>query len=297
MLDNLLRGNALMALAAAALWGGGDFSGGMGVKGAGGDLRAALRVVLLSHATSFSVLVMIARLRGDVFLHGALLLWGLLAGVSGGLALTGFYIALSRGSMGASAAVSGLLAAAIPAGVAMAQEGSPGTRPLIGFVLAGVAIWMIAAAPQRESAEPVARSTVVLAMLAGVGFGVYFVALKMAGAGGVIWPMATARMASLTVCSLLFLITQMGARGGEAKGRFGKRAAGWALGTAVLDTSGNLLFIAATRAGRLDVAAVLASLYPASTILLAAWALSERPTRRQALGMATALAAVVLIAL
>ena len=90
-----------MALAAAALWGGGDFSGGMGVKRAGGDLRAALRVVLLSHATSFSVLVMIARLRGDVFLHGALLLWGLLAGVSGGLALTGFYIALSRGSMGA----------------------------------------------------------------------------------------------------------------------------------------------------------------------------------------------------
>jgi len=297
MLDNLLRGNALFALAAAALWGGGDFAGGMGVKRAGGDLRAALRVVLLSHITSFSVLVAVARLRGDVFPHGALLLWGVLAGISGGLALTGFYIALSRGSMGASAAVSGLLAAAIPAGVAMALDGSPGVRPLVGFVVAGVAIWMIAAAPQRESAEPAARSTVVLAMLAGVGFGVYFVALKMAGAGGVIWPMATARMGSLTVCSLLFVATQMGGQGGDAQRRFGKRAAGWALGTAVLDTSGNLLFIAATRVGRLDVAAVLASLYPASTILLAAWALSERPTRRQALGMATALAAVVLIAL
>ncbi|WP_433968219.1 EamA family transporter [Tunturiibacter gelidiferens] len=71
----------------------------------------------------------------------------------------------------------------------------------------------------------------------------------------------------------------------------------WAIATALLDTSGNLLYIAATRAGRLDVAAVLASLYPASTILLAAWALRERPTRRQGLGMVVAAAAVVMITL
>jgi len=65
----------------------------------------------------------------------------------------------------------------------------------------------------------------------------------------------------------------------------------------LLDTSGNLLFIAATRAGRLDVAAVLASLYPASTILLAAWMLHEKPTRRQGLGMLVAAAAIVMITL
>ena len=68
------------------------------------------------------------------------------------------------------------------------------------------------------------------------------------------------------------------------------------LGTALFDTSGNLLFVAASRAGRLDVAAVLASFYPASTILLAAWLLKERPTQRQGWGMAVALVAVVLIA-
>ena len=70
----------------------------------------------------------------------------------------------------------------------------------------------------------------------------------------------------------------------------------WVLSTALFDTSGNLIFIAATRAGRLDVAAVLASLYPASTILLAARVMKERPTRRQALGMVAAGIAVVLIA-
>jgi drug/metabolite transporter (DMT)-like permease len=276
-------------LAAAATWGGGDFSGGMGVKGAGGGVRAALRVVLLSHITSFAVLVAIARARGDAFPQGALLAWGIAAGVAGGLALTCFYLALSRGAMGASAAVSGLLAAAIPAALTLWQVGSPGALPLVGFAVAGLAIWLIAAEDAGAG-----RETIALAMLAGVGFGFYFVALKMAGPAGVIWPMATARMGSLTICGLLFLA--LGRQTGDAPARLGRSAVGWALATALLDTSGNLFFIASTRAGRLDVAAVLASLYPASTILLAALALGERPTRRQMVGMITAVVAVVMIA-
>src|ERR1035437_2101452 len=303
-MNSLLGGNALFALAAAVLWGGADFSGGSGVKSAGGGIRAGLRVVLLSHVTSFVVVVAIVRMRGFVFPQGAPLAWGIAAGVAGGLALTGFYIALSRGGMGASAAVSGLLAAAIPASVAMWQDGSPGERPLVGFAVAGMAIWLIAASPAKEAtstaeggaARANARETMVLAMLAGGGFGLYFVALKMASPAGVVWPMATARMGSLCICSLMFL----GLRLGKASGphvKFGRKAVVWTMATALLDTSGNLLFLAATRAGRLDVAAVLASLYPATTILLAALALGERPTRRQALGMATAVAAVVLIAM
>jgi drug/metabolite transporter (DMT)-like permease len=82
-----------------------------------------------------------------------------------------------------------------------------------------------------------------------------------------------------------------------ARPRMSGRVVRWALSTALLDTSGNLFFVAATRTGRLDVAAVLASLYPATTILLAALALGELPTRRQAMGMLTAVAAVVLIAM
>jgi drug/metabolite transporter (DMT)-like permease len=298
---SLLRGNALPALVAAILWGGGDFSGGMGVKTAGGGVRAALRVVLLSHAMSFAVLVAIARLRGDGFPHGALLAWGIGAGVAGGLSLTCFYLALSRGGMGSSAAVSGLLAAAIPAGVTLWMEGSPGWLPMVGFVVAGAAIWLIAASPAGDAAEGLSagrRETTALAVAAGGGFGVYFVALKMAGPAGVVWPMATARMGSLSVCSPMLLGLSVRARtAGEARVVVGRRLVGWAMAAALLDTSGNLLFLAATRAGRLDVAAVLASLYPASTILLAALALGERPTRRQAVGMATAVVAVLLIAM
>ena len=284
-------GNAFPALCAAGVWGGGDFSGGMGVKTAGGSLRAALRVVLLSHISSFTVLVAIATLRGDPFPHGAYLAWGVAAGVAGGLSLTCFYIALSRGAMGISAAVSGLVAAAIPALVASFTEGLPGTRRLIGFIIAGAAIWMIAAGPAEARAS---RSTAALAIAAGAGFGVYFVALKMAGPAGVVWPMATARMGSLTVCSLWALGMEL--FGGRREPvRMPARAILWSLSTALLDTSGNLLFVVATRSWRLDVAAVLASLYPASTILLAALMLKEKPTRRQAFGMGVAAVAVALI--
>jgi drug/metabolite transporter (DMT)-like permease len=292
----MLPAGPLLALAAAILWGAGDFSGGMGVKHAGGTMRSALRVVLLSHITSFTVLLLAASLRGDPFPHGAPLAWGITAGVAGGLSLTCFYISLSRGAMGASAAISGLLAAAIPATVSILQEGSPGTLHMAGFALAALAIWMIAAGPNPE-ASPAAAGTMALAIAAGLGFGVYFVALKYAGAAGVLWPMATARMGSLSVCSLILVAVSLGKSTLDTHLYLPRTAVLWCLSTAALDTSGNLLFIAATRAGRLDIAAVLASLYPASTILLAAWTLHERPTRRQGLGMVTAAAAVAMITL
>jgi drug/metabolite transporter (DMT)-like permease len=293
----MLGANAWLALAAAVLWGGGDFSGGMGAKQAGGTMRGALRVVLTSHAASFCVLVTIAWLRRDPFPYGAPLFWGLLAGVMGGLSLTGFYIALSRGAMGVSAAISGLLAAAIPAAVSITREGSPGLLRIVGFVVAGISIWMIAAGDNPE-AQPVSRGTTWLAIFSGAGFGIYFTALKFAGVAGVIWPMATARIGSLSTCTLILLATTF-VRVHTTKDQrwVPARAVLWALSTAVLDTSGNLLFISSTRAGRLDVAAVLASLYPASTILLAAWMLHEWPTRRQTAGMLVAAAAVVMITL
>jgi drug/metabolite transporter (DMT)-like permease len=164
----------------------------------------------------------------------------------------------------------------------------------VGFLVAGLAIWLIAAGPNPE-AKAADRGTFWLAVAGGVGFGIYFVALKFAGSAGVIWPLATCRMGSLAVCSLLVTAMSLRAKAGGEKVRLTRAVVAWAMGAVLLDTSGNLLFIAATRAGRLDVAAVLASLYPASTILLAAWMLRERPTRRQGLGMAVAAAAVVMI--
>ena len=134
----------------------------------------------------------------------------------------------------------------------------------------------------------------LLAVVAGIGFGVYFVALRMANPLGVFMPMTLARVGSLVTCGVTFAWLRV--RGGAGtRVRLNGSAMLWGLSAGALDTSGNLLFIAATRAGRLDVAAVLASLYPASTIALAGWVLKERLMNRQWWGMAVAVAAVILI--
>ena len=282
----------------------------MGVKAAGGSTAGALRLVILAHAASLLVLLGVLGVRRAGMPHGAALAWGIAAGLAGGISLTAFYIALARGAMGASAAVSGLIAAAIPAVVSSGIEGTPGVLRLLGFALALAAIWMIAAGPAPENGPAGItgrRRTMALAVVGGIGFGFYFVALRMANSLGVLEPMALARAGSLLICMPLLLASRLArgrspARESEAA-EFAHRTRrsalrqmlAWAMGVAVLDTGGNLLFLAATRLGRLDVSAVLASLYPASTILLAAWRLHERPTRRQVAGMAVALLAVIAI--
>lgn len=299
--------NALIALAAAASWGGGDFSGGMGVKAAGGKTSDALRVIILAHLMSLVFLLWLLWMKHSAMPHGTLLLWGLLAGVAAAFSVTAFYIALSRGEMGASAAVSGLLAAAIPAIVSSAMEGAPSLLRLLGFATAAVAIWLIAAGSGVKTNGSEQRGTMALAIGAGIGFGVYFVALKMDNSLGLLEPMALARTASFTSCILFLAILHIYAKDEPLQERahsafalrnfpwINRATLVWAFGIAVLDTAGNILFVAATRMGRLDVASVLASLYPAGTILLAAWVLHERVTRRQLTGMAVALIAVLMI--
>ena len=135
-----------------------------------------------------------------------------------------------------------------------------------------------------------------MALGGGFGFGIYFISLRFANPLGVFEPIALARTGSIvTCCILLLLIRDDRETAHRNRPRITSQLFAWAVGVALLDTAGNLLFTWSTRLGRLDVAAVLASLYPASTILLAAWRLHERPTRRQWLGMGLALAAVVMI--
>ncbi len=286
--------SALIALAAAASWGGGDFSGGMGVKAAGGGLRGAVRFVLLAHSMSLAMLLVLVLWLHQAVVFGGPSLWAMAAGAAGSVGAIAFYSALSRGGMGVSAAVTGLLTAAIPVAVSSALEGVPGAVKLAGFALAAAAIWLIAAGDATQNEAGISRQTFLLAVNSGVLFGFYFVAMKLASPLGLVLPLAFARSASLMV-----LVPLMFAMGRDAwlpvaphRWFVGFR---WVLAVELLDTGGNLLFLAASRLGRLDVASVVASLYPAGTILLAAWWLHERPRRRQVAGMVTALVAVVMI--
>jgi drug/metabolite transporter (DMT)-like permease len=196
--------------------------------------------------------------------------------------------------MGLVAAVSGVLAAAVPVLVSFFTEARPSVLKLAGFAVAGAAIWLIAYTPGTD-AHPHGLG---LAVVAGTCFGILLVFLHVAGKDSLLWALTFSRVGSV-FCALTLGIVM--ARRSRRQGAAPIPAVRWravfplAAAAGILDTSGNLLFTASSLAGRLDVAAVLSSLYPAGTILLAAWLLRERATRSQTVGMGLALLAVVMI--
>ena len=300
---------SVLGLTAALIWGAADFAGGMGAR--------YLRVywlLAISHASSLVALVLLANLLHQPLPDERILVYGLISGLAGGTALLVFYYALSLGDMGTTAAVTGLLTAALPVLFSLTTIGAPSRRQLAGFALAAGAIWLISSpAGSGKTAVEGQRKKLALAVISGVGFGIFLIALRLANGGGLLWPLAASRVGSLAlaiVCGLIFsrdrftvaaqssLVlppSQTSSSKPQSISRRWKIGLALALLTSLCDTGGNFFFVAATRIGRLDVAAVLSSLYPASTILLAVWLLKERTSRRQALGMTAALVAVALI--
>ena len=279
-----------LGLASATSWGGSDFVGGLGARRA-----PALLVVASGHI--FSLFVLLAICIGMRFAvpgkHD--LFYAALGGFEGSLALAVFYRALAMGAMGLTAALCGLLTALVPVLYSVAHEGLPSPLSGVGLALGLAAIWLITHTPEAKGAEanprvPSAaamRTSLLLGALAGVGFGTQLILFKMAGGGGALWAMTSARAAG--VAALLIVLVAMPPKG-PWRGF-------WLTGivAGALDTIGNLFYFQASRFGRLDVAALVCSLYPAGTILLAAMVLREWPTRRQVAGMALALCAVVLL--
>ena len=274
-------GAAGLGLISAATWGGSDFVGGLGARRA-----PALLVVASGHL--FSMLVLVAICLG---LHLTVpgshsLLLASIAGFEGSLALAMFYRALAMGAMGLTAALTGLLTALVPVLFALFHDGLPAPLTAAGLAMGCVAIWLITRAPATEGAgtPPLA---LLLGALAGVGFGMQLILFKFSTTGSLLWTMTSARAAGA-----LALVLVLAVRPPKAPWR-GFWLTGIVAGS--LDTAGNLFYLRATQLGRLDVAALVCSLYPAGTILLAAAVLREWPTRRQVAGMALALAAVVLL--
>ncbi len=273
-----------LGLAAAAIWGAADFAGGLAARRAGPSL-----VVLLAHGSSIFLLLLAVFLWHIPLPSEHLASIALLSGAANGFALLCFYEALALDTMGLPAAVAGVLTAVLPVLVSMVQEGRPTLGQMSGFALAVVAIWLIAVTP---GGKPHPRG-LGLAVLAGIGFGIQLTLLHIAGRGGVVWAMTWSRIAGALVAGAALPFAKRAVRGSN-KGLAAVVALAVVAG--IFDTGGNVCYTFASLMGRLDIAAVLASLYPAGTILLAALLLRERTTRRQTVGMGLALAAVALIA-
>jgi drug/metabolite transporter (DMT)-like permease len=273
-------------LISAASWGGSDFVGGLGARRA-----PTLLVVASGHIVSLLVLLAIC-LGSRLALPGTHdLLLAALGGFEGALCLALFYRALAMGAMGLTAVLTGLLTALVPVLFSLVRDGLPTLLTALGLATGLAAIWLITHSPTATDTQEGQASTppaaLLLAAIAGLGFGTQLILFKLAGEGSILWVMTSSRAAGVASMLLLLLIMppKVPWRGF------------WFFGILAgsLDTIGNLFYIQTTRLGRLDVAAVVCSLYPAGTILLAALVLREWPTHRQWAGIALALAAVALL--
>lgn len=275
----------VFGLLAAASWGTADFSGGLASR-----RLSALAVVLASQVLGVLVAGASAIVRGEPAPATADLGWAAAAGAGGGIALVAFYRGLAVGRVSTVAPIAGVLAAAVPVAVGAVLEGVPDLRRAVGIGFALVAVILVSAA-STEDALPGAdgRSTsIALATLAGLGFGLFYVLIDRVSSGLVFWPLVASRAASITTVGLVAIATR--------PSFVGIRSVAPLIAVAgVLDVGGNAGFLLAAQVGRLDVASILASLYPIVTVLLAIVVLRERVGPRHAVGMAAAVAAIGLI--
>ncbi len=267
------------ALAASITWGAGDFSGGLAARRA-----QVLSVVVGAYTVGFIMLVALALIWSEPFPTTLNLIWGSVAGLAGAVGLVAFYQALAVGRMGIVAPIAAMLSAALPVLFGAFIEGLPGPVQLIGFVLAFIAVGLISGLGVAKGRP----KGLGLALLAGLGFGSFFILISRVSHGAVFWPLAAARLSSL-----LFLLAVVLIRHQKVLPEKSVWPVVFLAGA--LDVAGNVFFVLATHAGRLDVAAILSSLYPAVTVLLATIILKERVTRLQAIGIVVALVAIPLI--
>ncbi len=275
-------GTAGFGLGAAACWGVGDFTGGMGAKRANPFL-----IVAVAHGADFLLLLPIAFLMHDHFPSLTEAAWALSSGILNAFALVALYWVLSSGVMSIGAPISAVLAAALPVAYGAYSQGLPHPIQLAGIAVAVVSIVLLS----FPSGGTGPSKGVYTAILAGVGFGFFFIALPKASVHSYLWPMAISRFGStfVTLGMLLFSKTKGGVRLSAA--------AFWlALGAGLFDLAGNLFYVVAANTGRLDIAAIVASLYPGGTVILARLILKERVSRVQEIGILAALAAVAMIA-
>ena len=274
----------LFGLAASLCWGSGDFSGGLASR----RINAS-SVVIAGYTVGFVLLLALALIWREPFPAPVDLLWGGLAGLAGALGLIAFYTALASGKMGIAAPVSAVLTAMLPVLFSALTVGLPGPLRLGGFVLALLAIALISRPEHAAEGRP---QGIGLAVLAGIGFGCFFILISRVSPGATFWPLAVARLASV-VSLLVVLLLRQQPRQQLLSGV--RRVAPLVLLAGTLDALGNAFFVLAAHSGRLDVAAILSALYPAATVLLAAFVLRERVTRIQAVGILLVLLAIPLI--
>lgn len=270
----------LVALVAALVWGSADFSGGQATRRLG-----QYPVLALSGISGGVVLLLLALLWQESLPTGSDFAWAVAAGTCGALGLGIFYRGLASGNTALIAPVAAVVGASAPLVFELLRRQPPSISQSLGFALALLGIWLVT--QTHADFHHLRRAGLTMGVTAGLGFGCFFICLGQIRSADVFAPLLVSRIATLLVALLLV--------GLRREALPAPHHHPLALLAGVLDSGGNVFFILATRLTRLDVAAVISSLYPAVTVILALLLNGEKLSRWQWVGLAACLAAVGLM--
>jgi drug/metabolite transporter (DMT)-like permease len=269
-----------LALTSAFVWGSGDFSGGLAAR-----RSHQFQVLALSTLSGIFVLLIFAGLWHEALPSLRSDIYAMLAGVSGALGIAALYRALSLGNTAIVAPTAAVIGAALPVGFGILTAGMPAALQLVGFILAFIGIWLVSRS--STPGKVVLQHGFALACLAGVSFGGFFILIAQVEAGKVFNPLVVARGMEFVTALVLLRLYRMPLTAINSNPT--------ALLAGVLDVGGNIFYLLANQYTRLEVAAVLASMYPLVTVILASLVLKERVSPNQWLGVVACLAAIALI--
>lgn len=279
----------LLALFAAVAYGLSDFVGGLVSRRVSAWSVAVVAALSATVCTS----LVAAFVQGEPSRTD--LMWGVLAGAASGVGAGFLYRGLAAGRMGVVAPVSAVGAAVVPVVVGAVAGERLALMVWTGIVLALPGIWLVSSSGPElpDDGTGPARETVAAGVLdgvlAGLGFGVLFAALGQVPEKAGLWPLALAQAVSVPTVVVLAVVLR-------ASWVPREREAWWALLAGPLGAGAVVAFLLATQTGLLSVAAVLSSLYPATTVLLASLVLKERIHRAQGVGLGLCAVAIGLVA-
>jgi drug/metabolite transporter (DMT)-like permease len=277
--------SVLLAALSALCYGAADFSGGFAAR------RSPLVAVLVTSQAAGALLALaFVLVGGEAAPPGRDLAWGAAAGIAGAVGLAFLYRGIAGGLVAIVSPTAALVGAALPVAYGVLSGERPSPAALAGSAICLPAILLLSWERGGAGERGALRSALAHAVLSGTFFGLFFVALSRSPAGSGLWPVLAARAASIT----LLVAVALGSRQRLVVPRAG------ALPTVlagVADMGANVLFLLATRAGLLSLAVIVASLYPAPTVLLARVFFRERIPAARAVGLGLALAGVALIGL
>ncbi len=272
----------LFGLASALTWGAADFGGGIASK-----KSTPYAVVFWGDWVGLVAVAVIAIWLNDPLPSWRSIGFTVLSSLCGATGIVMLYIALANGKMSIAAPTSALMAAVIPVVVGFVTVGVPKWLTMAGILLALVSIWLVART-EREGRVRIHWTDVRLPLFAGVLFGLFFIFMHQATIESVLWPAVILRFSSAILLAVIAVLTRSSLSVPREQ---------WGLIAfiGIFDVAGNVFYILSAQTGRMDIAAVIGSLYPGTTVALAWMLLKEKISASQLAGIALALMAIVMI--